>query len=120
MKHKSLFWAPRIILIAFALFLAIFSLDVFDSVSSPIQILIGLLMHNIPSFVLIALLLISWNHDKRGGIIFTSLGIACIIWAIVMLAITSERGFNPISIIGAIAFLSIGALFLANNHKKRK
>ncbi|MEK6863979.1 MAG: hypothetical protein AABX27_01705 [Nanoarchaeota archaeon] len=116
---KILFWAPRIILIVFALFLAIFSFDVFDSASSPLQILIGLLMHNIPSFVLIALLLISWNHDKRGGIIFTYLGIACTIWAIVMIAMASKKEI-PVSIIGAISFLIIGALFLANYHKKRK
>ncbi len=119
-KNNKLFWAPRIILIVFVLFLAIFSLDVFDSASSHFQIAIGFFIHNIPSFVLIALLLISWKHDKIGGIIFTSLGIACTIWAITIILMHSEGKTNIVSIIGGVVFLMIGALFLANHHKKRK
>ncbi|MFA5887309.1 MAG: hypothetical protein WC852_01185 [Candidatus Nanoarchaeia archaeon] len=117
--NKALFWAPRIALIVFALFLAIFSLDVFDSASGFSQILIGLLMHNIPSFVLIALLLISWKHELRGGIIFMTIGIACIIWAITTLLMFPTKAINPISIIGSIVFLTIGALFLANHYKNK-
>lgn len=117
--NRFVYWAPRIIIILFALFLAVFSFDVFDPASSPLQIVIGLLIHNIPSFVLVALLIISWNHDKRGGIIFTSLGIACAIWAIIALSMHSEKSI-PVSIMGSIIFLAIGALFLAEQKLTHK
>ena len=47
----------------FALFLAIFSLDIFDGTSGFWAILLGLFMHNLPSLVLLIILIISWKYE---------------------------------------------------------
>ncbi len=122
MEEKSeriLFWTPRVLIIIFALFLAIFSLDVFDSASSFAQIAIGLFMHNLPSIVLLLILIISWRNDLVGGIIFLALGVLCVIGTIVSLLIIPLGKINPLLIIGSIIFLLIGTLFFVG-YKRRK
>jgi len=52
-----------------------FSLDVFSPGLSASQILIGLLMHNIPVFVLMIILIISWKYEIIGGIAFLLAGL---------------------------------------------
>ena len=74
-KQKLLFWLPRGLAIAFILFVAVFSLDVFDTNQGFWMSLRGLLMHNIPTFVLILMLWISWRHEKIGGTLFILAGI---------------------------------------------
>ena len=118
--NRFIFWTPRIFVILFALFLAIFSLDVFDSAVGLSQILVGLLLHNIPSLVLLVFLIVSWNHDLLGGIIFMILGVACVIRTIIALLMSPSWIINPIFIIGSIVFLFIGSMFLVGWYRKRK
>jgi len=76
---KFIYWTPRILSILFILFLAMFSLDVFDSPNqSAGDIALGLLMHNIPALVLLIVLIISWKFEIVGGIVFILAGIAYI------------------------------------------
>ncbi|HLC57302.1 MAG TPA: hypothetical protein VJH95_01895, partial [Candidatus Nanoarchaeia archaeon] len=72
---KGLYWTPRILTIIFLLFLALMSLDVFSPELSFWQILLGLFMHNIPVFILLIILLISWKHEIVGGTAFILAGI---------------------------------------------
>jgi len=72
-KHYKLIWLPRILAIAFILFLALFALDAFDTDTTISKQLIGFFMHLIPNFLLLAALTIAWNHPKAGGLIFFSL-----------------------------------------------
>ena len=53
---KSTYWMPRILSILFICFLSLFSLDVFQPGMSTAEIALGLFMHNIPSIILIFLL----------------------------------------------------------------
>jgi len=69
-KAGFIFWAPRILSILFLIFLAMFSLDVISPGLSLGQIIIGLLMHNIPVFVMLIILIISWRYEIVGGIAF--------------------------------------------------
>ncbi len=75
---KKLYWTPRILSILFLLFLALFSLDVFDSCSSFLSCTLGLLMHNIPVFILAIILWISWKREWIVGIMFILAGLAYI------------------------------------------
>ena len=118
--NKFIFWTPRILLIVFALFLVIFSFDVFDSASGLGEILIGLLIHNLPSFVLLIILIISWKHDLIGGIIFMILGAARVVGTIVSLAMVPIGMINPMLIIGSMVSLLIGILFLLGWKQKKK
>jgi hypothetical protein len=76
---KRLYYAPRILSILFLLFLALFSLDVFDSCNNVLTCFIGLLMHNIPVFILGILLWISWKKEIVGAWTFFIGGILYII-----------------------------------------
>jgi hypothetical protein len=113
---KWIYWAPRILSILFILFLAMFSLDVFSPGLSAGQIALGLFMHNIPVFILLAVLIIAWKYEIVGGIAFILAGLAYIISTL-----TRVPWYIVISwsmIIAGPAFL-IGILFLVNWYKKK-
>ncbi|MFA4953479.1 MAG: hypothetical protein WC584_04615 [Candidatus Pacearchaeota archaeon] len=115
--NRWLYWTPRILSILFILFLAMFSLDVFDSASSLGDILIGLFMHNIPVFILLIVLLISWKHEIIGGIAFIFAGLLYIF----TLLMNPQLEWYMLSwslIIAGPAFL-IGILWLLNWRKKK-
>lgn len=119
---KFIFWTPRILSIIFLLFLAMFSLDIFGNGYNFWQTVLGLFMHNLPVFVLIIVLIISWKHEIVGGIGFILAGILYIIW--VVLAKMPSTGFEWYYLvwilqIAGVAFL-IGILFLINWFRKRK
>jgi hypothetical protein len=115
---KFVYWAPRILSIAFLLFLAMFSLDVFGNGYGFWETVVGLLMHNIPVFVLAALLWISWKHEMVGAWTFF---IAGILYIILTLVRTQFEWYllSWVLTISGPAFV-IGYLFLLNWKKKRK
>lgn len=117
---KFIFWTPRIISIIFICFLALFSLDVLSPELSYWQIAIGLFMHNIPAFVLLAVLLISWKYEIVGGVAFILAGILYI--SILLMNILKNPSdlymlFWALQISGP-AFI-IGILFTIGWFKKR-
>ena len=123
MKKKVLYWFPRILSIIFILFLSLFSLDIFDSCNGFFDCALGLFMHNIPSIILLIILIISWKHEIVGGIVFILAG------ALYMGMILVRMLANPFEwymlsysmIIAGPAFL-IGVLWILNwkNRKKLK
>lgn len=66
---------PKIAGLFFTAFLALFSLDVISPEYSVGQIIIGLLMHNIPVFVLLVALLVAWRHEIIGAVVFALAGV---------------------------------------------
>jgi hypothetical protein len=119
MKKKSaarkskgfLHWLPRILAIAFILFLSIFALDVFDGRSGFWMTLAAFLIHLIPSLVLFAITVVAWHNEKVGGILFLILGLVFTFFF---------ETYKEISIFLAISgpvFLT-GILFLVNYPKK--
>jgi hypothetical protein len=70
-----LYWVPRILGIIFILFISIFALDVFGEGLSFWHLLLALMMHLIPTFLLIGALLISWKWEIAGVIIYPGLGL---------------------------------------------
>ncbi len=68
---KIFYWIIRIYLIIFILFISLFALDVF---SQP-NWLLALLIHLIPSFVLIMLAIFSWRNSFLGGILFSLIAV---------------------------------------------
>lgn len=114
---KFIFWTPRILSIIFIIFLALMSLDVFGTGLSFWQTMIGLFMHNIPVFILSAILVISWKYEIVGGIVFILLGI---LYIVMMGRIADwKTALILIAQISGTAFI-IGGFFIANWLKKRK
>lgn len=77
--RKTLFWTPRILAIAFILFLGLFALDVFSEGNSFGETLVALLIHLIPNFILAAILVVAWKREWIGALLFFGLGIFYIV-----------------------------------------
>ena len=116
---KFIYWSPRILTILFLLFLTIFSLDVFDENLGFWGTVVGLLMNNIPVFVLAIVLWISWYYEIVGGIVFILAGIAFIISTIVRQAPNPWYIAFAISLIIAVPAFLIGILFMVGWAGKR-
>ncbi|MGB3975604.1 MAG: hypothetical protein WBM02_09665 [bacterium] len=119
---KFIFWTPRILAVIFILFLALFSLDVFENNHSTGELMLRLLIHNIPSIILAVILWISWKHEIVGAIAFILAGI----FYIVMIASGQVGNFelsswwmliNSLAIAGPALF--IGILFLIGWRRKK-
>lgn len=65
---RALTWAPRIITLAFALFIAVFAVDVFGQGRPFGWVLIALIMHLIPSIVVGAIALVAWKYEWFGAV----------------------------------------------------
>ncbi len=118
--NKFIYWTPRILSIIFICFLALFSLDVISPELSFWQIVVGLFMHNIPAFILSAVLLISWKREIVGGIVFIIAGILYVVITLMNMLRNSFEWYMVSwnFIIAGPAFL-IGILFIINWLKKR-
>lgn len=107
-NRNLLKWIPRILAIMFLLFMSLFALDVFSEDYSIWETLIALFMHLIPSYFLIAVIIIAWRWSTIGGILFLLLGTFSVFF------FNTYR--DPISfmIISLPAFI-LGALFIWDN-----
>jgi len=118
---KSLYWTPRVLAIFFILFLAMFSLDVFDGNYGFWGTILELFMHNIPVFILTGILIISWKREWIAGIIFILGGILYIARLLTTILKNEPHEwymlFWTLPISGP-AFL-VGILFLLNWYKKK-
>ena len=115
--NRFLYWAPRILSILFLLFLAMFSLDVFDEQLGFWGTVLGLFMHNIPVLVLLVVLIIAWKYEIVGGIAFILAGLAYICMTIQRVEWHIALSWSMI--IAGPAFL-VGILFLINWYQKKK
>lgn len=76
MARKVLYWLPRILAILTGLLLLVFSFDSFGGDNSSGKELQGFLVHNIPLFVLIIILVVAWKYEVIGGALFILMFIA--------------------------------------------
>lgn len=111
-KNGFLYWTPRILGICMILFLALFSLDVIGMSDDPLQVALGMLVHNIPSILLIVLLLVSWKWELVGGIIYPLLGLSYSLFN------PSEHWTAHLLIAGPL--ILIGLFFLLNWKSNRR
>jgi hypothetical protein len=100
---KTLRWVARILTILFILFIGLFSIDVFFEGYGFPEVLIAFFMHNVPTILLTACLIVAWKKPKIGGVLFILLALASLIFfktyndLIVVLLITM-----PPAVIGLI------------------
>jgi hypothetical protein len=121
MKKKYLYWTPRILSIVFILFLSLFSFDVFENGLGFWGTVLALLIHLIPSFILVILLIISWKHELVGGMTFIFAGLLYIIM-ILLSALKNKFEWYMLSWsiqISGLAFF-IGILWILNWKNKKK
>ena len=121
LKYKILYWAPRLICILGILFISLFALDAFDPELSIWQQIGGFLIHMIPSFILLAALLIAWKWELTGGIIFIILGLLLSSFLYTHNYRMNQSVWLSLGILLMMGFPFVlsGILFVLN-HKKRK
>ena len=117
MTRDILYWMPRIFVMLFAAFLAIFSFDVFGTGEPWYLQAAGFLIHNIPSLVLLGLLWFAWHNERLGGIIFLALAVlftGFILW------MNRDAGAWLLLILPLICgpMFLIGVLFLLQGREK--
>jgi hypothetical protein len=78
-SDKVLFWLPRLLSIAFIVFLSLFSLDVFGEHRGFWGTLVALTMHLIPVFVLVVALVLAWRWEWVGALLFAAAGTAYVV-----------------------------------------
>lgn len=106
----------------FILFLTLFSFDVFGQGYGFWGTLGALLVHNIPSFVLLAVLLVAWKREIVGAIAFVIAGLLYLSLLVVSTVRSPPFHWYLLSwglIIAGSAFI-IGILFLISWSRKRK
>ena len=101
-------WAPRISAILIILFIGLFSLDVFETEASPLELLGGFLIHNIPSIALLALLAFAWKRPAVGVVAFLVAGVLFAIFFV------RDVGSLPNLLIFVLPILLIAGLFYAD------
>ena len=117
-------WAARILFILAIAFISLFAFDVFSGPAGLGQKILNFLLHMIPSFVLIIILVIAWKHELAGGILTALAGLAT---AVFMLSRNYQgpAGLRPAShtlqIIATVAFpfVVVGLLFIISSFLHR-
>jgi hypothetical protein len=119
---KIIRWTPRIISILAILFISMFALDSFDSRFTIWLQIATFFMHLIPSYILIACLIIAWKWERFGGILYLIIGI---IFAI-FLGIFNYHRTNSIlvgiqiALLLAFPFIVSGILFIYSSILQKK
>lgn len=72
---RIIHWAPRAAAIGIIFFISLFSLDVFVIEASPLELLGGFLIHNLPSIILILVLVFAWRRPVVGFVAFLLAGL---------------------------------------------
>ena len=72
---RLLFWTPRILCLLFAAFLSVFAFDVFGEGHGFWKTALALLVHLLPTWIILIVLAISWRWEWVGAILFTALGV---------------------------------------------
>jgi hypothetical protein len=115
-------WLPRILCIIAILFISLFAWDSFSPYRTFWQNMATLMVNLIPSFVLLAVLIIAWKWEKAGGIILV---IISLILFIFVFKLNYERTHSIgtsfiITLILDIPFVLSGILFLRSHFRRKK
>lgn len=113
---------PRIICILAILFVSLFALDAFEPELTIWQQIGAFLVHLIPSFILFALLIVTWKWEFIGGIIFTFIGLGFSPFIYMHNYKMNQSILMSLEIILAIAipFVIVGILFIVSHNQKKK
>lgn len=124
MKKSTLaiHWIPRILCILSILFVSLFAFDSFAPGLTIWQQLGAFAIHLIPSFVLLALLIVAWKWEYVGGIIFILIGLGFSPFIFSHNYAMNHSVWMSLSVILIITFpfVVVGVLFMLSDFLKHK
>mgnify|MGYP001398950229 CR=1 FL=1 len=115
-------WVPRVICIVAILVVSMFALDSFGPGRTVWQQVGSLFMNLIPTFILIALLIVAWKWELIGGIVFTIMGLG-------LTPFIFSHNFRMNQSVGmslgavaviALPFFFTGILFIISHYMKKR
>lgn len=120
---KLFHWMPRIICILAILFVSLFALDAFAPGLTIWQQLGAFIMHLIPSFVLLAFLIVAWKWELIGGIILAVTGL--VMSPFIFMVNHGRNHFSIGASLGIVLmvtfpFVVVGILFIISHNLKKK
>lgn len=71
---RTIIWIPRALGLLFVAFISLFALDVFGEGAALKDVLVGLFMHLIPSFLILIGIFVAWKRPVVGGLALMGLG----------------------------------------------
>ena len=115
-------WLPRILCILAILFISLFAADAFAPGLTIWQQLGAFFIHLIPSFILLAFLILAWKWELIGGIIFMVIGLAFSPFIFMLNYNRNHSIWLSLDIILTITipFVVVGILFLISHRLKKK
>jgi hypothetical protein len=72
---RILRWSPRVLALTFGAFITLFALDAFSESNGFVEMLVGFIIHLLPTFLVLGIVMISWKREWIGAILFTVLAI---------------------------------------------
>ena len=117
-----LHWFPRIMCILSILILSMFAFDAFTPGLTLWQQMGDFLIHLIPSFALIAMLIVAWKWELIGGILFIVMGLALSAEVFLLNLNRTHSIMQSLAIILilTIPFVVAGILFIASNQRNKR
>jgi hypothetical protein len=104
---RVLFWTPRVLCILFALFLGVFALDVFGEGYGFWQTIGALLLHLVPTFLVVIVLVIAWRWEWVGAVLFLVLAVFYVVWMWGRLHWSAYFGISgPLVLMGVLFLLN--------------
>jgi len=104
---RVLFWTPRILGILFAIFVSMFAFDVFDQGYGVWRTILALLINLVPAYLVIIALIVAWQREWLGAILFIALAVLYVVW-----------GWGRQSLVAYLVIagplILVGGLFLLN------
>jgi hypothetical protein len=105
--QRVLFWTPRILGILFAVFLSLFALDVFGQGTGFWNTMLALLVHLVPTYVVVIALVIAWRWEGVGAILFSALAVCYVVWSWGRFPLTTYLAVSgPLGLVGVLFLLN--------------
>lgn len=119
---KIIHWVPRLLCILAILFISLFALDAFGHGNPFWNQIVDFLMHLIPSFILVGILLLAWKKEVIGGVIFILIGSILTPWIYSHNYAMNQSVGQTIGIVMTLTFpfILVGVLFIVGHYMKKK
>jgi len=72
---RLLYWSPRIITVAFAIFAGLFALESFQEVHGFWRLVLAFAINLVPAYIVLAVLAVAWKWEWVGAAAFAALAV---------------------------------------------
>lgn len=72
-QRRLVIWSPRVLVMVFAAFVSLFALDVFAEGYGFWETLVALVMHMVPTVIVLVPLIFAWRWPWIGGVLYLGL-----------------------------------------------